>query len=138
MLDNFWLLKTFRPTTGNCYGYHIVIRFEKPIFYRGKERTETHYFGSCSSDRLQERLEEQLTPQIQGDRYAYTLRIRDGEEYEYKQSSWIYKAIHNYDGKPELVETVELPTDQLHEAAKIWDKRQSDYYESLGMIAYGK
>lgn len=128
-----------------CCGYHIKLVFKEPIKYKGWRKKseifkESHYFGSCRCDRLEERIQEQLNPEIVTDNVAYTIRrLSDGEEYTYKQSNWIFTAIHKYGATAELVETVELPTDNLDEAAEIWDKGMSEYYEKrLGLLAYGK
>lgn len=138
MTDDY-LSQISDPETGDCKGYHIVIRMAKPFFYRGKWRNEVHYFGSCRGDRIRERIEEQLNPQIVETDQAYTIRkLPDGKEYTYKQSNWIFGAIHRYGGVPELVEVVNLNTTDLSEAGKKWDRRQSETYESLGILAYGK
>lgn len=128
-----------------CCGYHIKLVFKNPIRYKGWRKEsqtfyESHYFGSCRWDRLEERIQEQLNPEIIKDNEAYTIRkLSDGKEYTYKQSNWIFTAIHKYGATAELVETVELPTDSLEEAAEIWDKGMSEYYEKkLGLLAYGK
>lgn len=128
-----------------CCGYHIKVVFDKPIKYKGwrseaKYFKESHYFGSCRADRLEERIQEQLNPEIVYEDHAVTVRnLPDGVPYPYKQSNWIFDGIHKYGGKPELVETIELPTTDLSKAAEIWDKGMSEYYEKkLGLLAYGK
>lgn len=138
-MNNDFLSERSHPEAGNCIGYHIKVWFREPIWYRGKLRKEVHYFGSCAADRIEQRIQEQLYPTVVTKTEAYTLRLLDdGVEYPYKQSKWIFTAVNQYHGIPMLVETVELPTNDLGEASEVWDKKMSKIYEELGMIAYGK
>ena len=128
------LAEKSRPEAGLCWGYQIKIHYPPGFTYRGIAREYGWYFGSCCHDRLIERIDEQLNPEVILENRAYT--IRRGKEC--KQSDWLFTAVHKFDATLTLERAVLLPTCDLEEAGVIWDENMSKAYELMGELAYGK
>ena len=131
------------------WGYAIMLVYpDEGISYRRLRDSEFRrykyawYFGSAKNNRIEERIDEELTPEFfNGDRnnpIAWTDRhyCEDGRAY---QAYWLTRAQHWYGAKLYLIGKFRINAFSQEEANKIWDHKVSEVFEAkYGQLAFGK